>query len=1411
MGDKIYNWHRYWYPRGTEVRNDHKGFLLDPTLVPGYLGNPSIVSFETIAATPCLVLLGEPGMGKSHAMRAEYEAFERTISQSEGAALWVDLGAYSNETRLFEDIFNSTEYVNWQSGRVSSLHMFLDSLDECRLRSGNLPVFLAKEFSKYPRRNLHLRIACRSGDWLPSFEQKLGELWGEDRIGIYELAHLTRADIALAAADHALDPNKFIEEIVQRDVVPFAVRPITLKFLLNIFKNGRLPQNRSELYDEGCRQLCEDTENWRAAGLVGKYSADERMCIAGRIAALILLSNRDAVMVGADQGDVSSEDISVRDLAGGNEVCRGSQIDVNEGAIRETLTRTALFSGANHVRFAHQSYAEYLAAWYLAQRETPLKQAISLLTNPVDPEHHIAPQVREVAVWLASRRSDVYCSIAQIDPQVLILTEDSSDANKEMLVDELLKRYDEETSLDHDWDLRRSYKRINHPHLAEQLKPCITSKTKSDTVRRFVIEVCMACELKSLQDDIAEVVLDDTEDIALRSCAARAIAQIGDATVKPKLRQLALEPIAEDKDDELKGSSLSAVWPDYISVEELFKNLTPPHQSSFYGSYRSFLSHGLVQNTKPDDVVVALKWAQRMAVAVIGDRTGHPFNYLSNDILVRAWDMLDYPAVFVAFVDAFAEWIKHPTNFALPLMASPQSSINFTAHGRESQRRRVIQALILRTSSQADEWWLEHWLPMLSTVQDVDWLLEWIRNETNSKVQGKIASLFLPMLHMGALDPQQTSAIYKVQEVCPALAEVVGIYFRPVLLDSPWVKQTRQIKQQTEDRAHLLDARKREIDKVLNDCETDSSHWWYINRLLGMTLSGNNYEHDASMRTDLTKLGIWYELEPDRQGRIIKAAHRYLLEQSPMDIANLSSYYDDFAFAGYIALHLLARVAPAIIETFAECLWQKWVPLIIANPFCSYSINDIQEHNQLIDLAYRHAPKELVVALLKQIDVDNESRGDVRAIRYLSNCWDENLIRALLGKLDDQTLKVTARSDLLSHLLDHRVDAAKQYACTLLVQADLGDDSQRQQALTIAVALAIHADDAGWQCVWPLINGHEKFGRDLVQRIANSPESRDICTRMKEEQIADLFIWLAQRYPPSDDIETEFDGELHIVTTRKQIQRFRNTVLASLQSYGSVDACKQIQRVMTLLPSIKEQLKWALAAAKEVMRGRTWSWFAPEPQEVMKLLMNKQARTVRCGEELLELVLDSLKRLQYKLQSQETPMAQFLWDNTGASWRPKNEQALSDYVKDHLANDIRQVVVNREVEVRRSAQANQGRGEQTDIHVDALDLDLTGVAKIQFTVVIEVKGCWARDLDTAMEEQLIGEYLKDGHERHGIYLVGWFHCDAWNKDDFMKRVQVKYRDMSAEDAQSYFNMQVVNLSSADRLIRAFVLNAAFPS
>ncbi len=76
MAQLRYNWKRFWYPRGTQIDLRDNGYLPDPESTRdnsefniGNFYNPNIVSFETIANIPCLVLIGEPGIGKSNAIQ----------------------------------------------------------------------------------------------------------------------------------------------------------------------------------------------------------------------------------------------------------------------------------------------------------------------------------------------------------------------------------------------------------------------------------------------------------------------------------------------------------------------------------------------------------------------------------------------------------------------------------------------------------------------------------------------------------------------------------------------------------------------------------------------------------------------------------------------------------------------------------------------------------------------------------------------------------------------------------------------------------------------------------------------------------------------------------------------------------------------------------------------------------------------------------------------------------------------------------------------------------------------------------------------------------------------------------------------------------------------------------------------
>jgi hypothetical protein len=147
----------------------------------------------------------------------------------------------------------------------------------------------------------------------------------------------------------------------------------------------------------------------------------------------------------------------------------------------------------------------------------------------------------------------------------------------------------------------------------------------------------------------------------------------------------------------------------------------------------------------------------------------------------------------------------------------------------------------------------------------------------------------------------------------------------------------------------------------------------------------------------------------------------------------------------------------------------------------------------------------------------------------------------------------------------------------------------------------------------------------------------------------------------------------------------------------------------------------------------------------------------------------------------------------------------SVYVKIHLDEDLkhRGIVVNREVELRRGYPPGQGR--RTDIHVDAVIRGPDGEVYDSLTAIIEVKGCWNKELDQAMKTQLVDRYLKGNRCQHGLYLIGWFNCEQWDDDDYRKGQSPK---RSMHEAQQRFDDQASELSQQDIRIKAVILNTA---
>lgn len=1405
MSSQIYNWRRFWCPRTGTVNLSDGGFLYDPDSEWGHIHNPHVIPFETLLMVPCLGLLGEPGIGKTHAMKAEREATHAKIQEEGGDTLWLDLRSYGSEERLARSLFENTTFDYWAKGK-HRLYLFLDSLDECLLRIDNLAALLADELKRYPAERLYLRIACRTAEWPNSLENGLRQLYGNDAVGVYELAPLRRIDVVESARANNLAPDAFLGEIDTMGVVPLAIKPVTLEFLLNSFRRtGGFPSSQARLYLDGCRLLCEEpSESRRDARLKGFLSAEQRMAVAARVAAIMVFTNRYAIWTGVDRGDVPAKDVVIKELCGKMESVDGDEFHVSEEALREAVA-TGLFSsrGLNRMGWAHQTYAEFLAAHYLVRRKMALPQIMSLIVHPGDPDRKLVPQLHEAAAWLAGMVPEVFRKIMRIDPEVLLRSDVSTAdvPDRAALLDTLLRLYEEEKVLDRGLDIVGRYKKLAQPGLAEKLRPYISDVMKGVMVRRAATDIAEACQLREVQADLAQVALDASQPHPIRVNAAYAIGRMGDDATKAKLKPLATGEAGEDPDDELKGSGLQAVWPAHMTAEELFAILTPPKQEGLIGSYKLFLSSQLVPALKVANLPAALEWVEKQGP---GRELSHPFQGLVGSIMLQAWNHLESPGVPERFARAALSRLRRLGEI---FRAGPDPTSRTLLRNEDEKRRRVLEAMVpMLSDPEEDSMRLVVSSTAMVLARDVPWMIERLRASPSRRQEEVWARLI--SLAFDWREPGQVDAVLVACHTSPFLAGAFRWLLQSVELDSPEASRMREVylerqkwQQGEHDRPLLEPPPAERIARLLDKCESGNvGAWWQLN--MEMTLEPDSTHYGNELESDLTALPAWNAAETGTRARILDAARRYMLEGDPETVKWLgtNTFYRS-ALAGYRALRLLLQESPDLLPNVPADVWKRWAPIILAYPTASGIANE-EPHRGLVKMAYLNAADEIIHTLMILIDTENREGGHIFITRKVVDCWDDRLAEALLIKSKDEQLKPECMACLLGDLLDHKVEEASSLAESLILLPSTSSGERRSRAIAAARELMVHAQDAGWSVVWPAIQRDLEFGRELVSAVArhgNEWHTAAVGHRLKENELADLYIWLARQYPYAED--PRHDGA-HYVGSREMIAGWRGGVLRHLKDRGTLQACNAIRRIAGELPDLG-WLKWTLLEAQAIARRSTW--IPPQPADIIRIAANDGARLVQGGEQLLDILLESLKRMEATLQG-ETPAAQFLWDKTAKStYRPKSEASFADYVKMHLDQDLRHrgVIVNREVEIRRGEGSTPG--ERTDIHVDAVVRGKHDEVYDSVTAIIEVKGCWNPELNYAIKTQLMDRYLKDKRCQHGLYLIGWFNCDQWDDDDNRKGHAPK---AEIDQTREQFEVQAAELSQQGTRIKAVVMNTA---
>jgi hypothetical protein len=1267
-GSTRYDWERFWIAPSARLAMGTDEFFPDPLAEMTWM-RPSIEASQLseLGDQQCLVLLGEPGLGKSQAIRDMVadaaEAPERPLLQR------VDLGGYPDAGALRTKLIEAEDWRTWiAEGRT--FHLFLDSLDEAMLHFPGIHKFLLSELEEVRGSlgRLRLRIACRSADWLPDLTAGLREIWptsDDPAVRELSLAPLREVDARRAAECEGIDPDRFIVEVRERDLEGLASLPLTLKMLLAAaVEEDELPPTRAALYEKGVLQLLEEPDPSRRIGERARLAGlGERLAVAERVATSTLLSRRSGVTLAAGRAGPTEVDLlelrafDARDRLGG----AARPFEVTEEKIVETL-RTALFTQAvpGVATFAHRGLSDYCAGASIASANLTDEGLSRLLFASGDQEGRLVPELREVAAWAAALSRQILKRLLAVEPEVLLRVDrlELDDAQRAEVVEAILNVESAERL--ERWDRRiwRNLSALNHPTIADQLNPLISDDATDWSLRRWAITIAQACNVRDCETVLLELALDDTQPSWVRDDGVWAIREYGSLASRRALVPLALERIDDDDDDEIKGSALAAVFPDLISAAQVFKVITPPRNRHLIGAYSSFLHHGLPQALGDDDLPTAIQWSATLAPV---HRPTDNLYALSDAILCRAWSRIPNSEEIASLIAAvvLGRLKSHAGLLSSSANEDPKGALDDS-----SARRRLIEELApsLR-SEQGGAVCLVTTSPQLLRPEDLSWALARLETAVGTDTEAIWADI-VRFSFSPPIANEQLEALHRISELSGELSDRVGHWFEPIELDSELAGSLRENERANAGADSELRDQRSEIDEeivgYLDAAESgDADAWWRLNVVLQFDEYGHSFSA-GELEADLTLTPGWQRSSTAQRLRMIAAAKAYL-EGEP---TNPESWFDSHTidrqpFAGYRALHLLAKTEPDGVSTISAGTWGRWMSIVVAFPIAYPSEGRL--HAVLLDAAAKVSPDEFTQWVDRKITTElADGEGGTWFVRRLGSSTPMELVEKISTHFADPAIDPVSANDLLGFLLLEDSEAGLAVARDWLGRSDSDLQDVRIGKVVATIATRLLADRPGlaWPEVSGLFDSSPAIGKEAFLELAHG-ERNNIASEMPDEDLAQLVAWAFRTLPESSDPPMEAGA--HFVSPLESGRRLRDGILVALAARGTFIAVEAIEDLYATYET--HSLRFALRNAKDARRSQTPS---PSPADVVRIVSGSDAKP-RTSADLAERVQTALSEVGRLVQVGLPPLAPELW-NTRPVNTPKDEGHLSNWLVGQLKN-----------------------------------------------------------------------------------------------------------------------------------------------
>ena len=1318
---------------------DEYGFLRNPQWVQG------LKTLDDVANERGAVIIAESGLGKS------YIAREFAREKGEGAVLFIDVQEYRGDSSALVAAIREAQ---------DKQYICLDGLDE----APELANAIGRGFGTLSLSVKRL-IFSRGIPELRRFTDN-------NALPMYSLLPLTQADVMSWAKEAHVNGESFFGEVTAKGLGPVCAKPLECGSLLEMFRAGNgLRGNCDELRERMILHLCAENEtDPRRYSSSATVSPEMCFSYAKKIALILKLSGLSVIKRMDEMGPVSGA------------VDFAQYGDLFDAPTFNRILLRGLFLpiGADRFRFAHITYFDYLAAHGLMECVAQ-KNWREILMNG---ERLVYPQWENAVAWVAAKDEEVYNAVFTRQPE-LLLNSDAAVAKSgpDGLCRAVLMRA---AQMDY-WSRQSSgiilqFSKLMSPDTVGVLREALMIGEENS--RKMAIDIIKRCVVRELIPDLVELFCDETMPHGVRKSAGYALLWMEPSAAEVRDCKVVLEQSKCSQN--LKGIVFRLLWPSELTAKEMTPHLQTK-KDSVGDSYSMWLSDECPKRfvkMSYEDALEMTRWAGRGAKG--DDDEFYSLRELKRKVFTYCFKKFDDDemyAVLAGVYERFCEKYKSP--FCSKHDYDDNSDCICTdeeMRGLEVKRRRLAEAVILRGHKDA-VLWVTGWVCNLLGPTDMDFLEAKIKSVINEDILLRWVQC-ASRLRCGIQLPKQAKYWNFLHKRFP---EVFKLTAHRALAERK-IAEKKQYRHQLKMKARLatqeLDRKAsystslRKIKESIAKGNLGKNFYNFVSYCYGQHLESKHNEWGFHVRSSR----VWEDLSADEKNEAVLAAEDFLLNAKAPPRKNANEIY----LAPFASFVLLQEVAPQKLRQLPGEVWREFRTELMQGG----CLDESESALAVIQCYYRLSRNDFVDSLVIYLQrpwTEGERFHLGQFKRMLA--IDQQLCLTLLQRLNVDDLSDSQRFELLDEFwgvdgsvtLDYlrkqelyrRIDLVKRPL--LSVFALYAFPERFSELLTKLHECAILARE------WIItVVGKEPYWNSSL---------RSLLEKLYSEDLAKFYLEMRKMFPLKGE---PFHSGGYRPDALDNIYTFASQLISLICERKGSELVSLLEMLVRELPEERYLHDHLIRARKDALSDRCPTY---ETTDIRAMLDEKsQALLVNTPEALLRVVLSALEKYNLLLLGKTSHRARLLWNVHKRTKKitHKDEEDLSDDMRDFLRVRLPGLILNREVQLNRGRHGETGA--RTDLWIETVD----GAGENKITLCIEVKGSWNKTAKTALENQLIHKYMGAGGADAGILVLGWFDAPAPNN--------VKNQWKTMEQAKGDLDLQVTAVRERGNMVASEVLD-----